>query len=78
MFLYAVKSISPLPRLGPLIVVCIWVIFMNCYFTKSVLHLEYVVSGWYVCDVDPLAVDIGVIRVVAARTEALRKVLCKL
>ncbi len=36
-------------------------------------HLEYVVSRWYIRDVDPLAVDVGVIRIVATRTEPLRK-----
>lgn len=34
-------------------------------------HLEYVVSRRYVSDVDPLAVDVGMIRVVATRTEPL-------
>lgn len=38
---------------------------------SSKAHLEDVVSRQHVGDVDPLAVDVGVIRVVAAGTEAL-------
>lgn len=43
---------------------------------KAVLHshLEYVVSWRHIRDVDPLAVNVGVIRVIAARTEPLGNV----
>lgn len=36
-------------------------------------NLEYVVPRWYVSDVNPLAVDVGVICVVASRSKTLRK-----
>lgn len=37
------------------------------------IHLEDVVSRFHICDVDPLAVDLGVVRVVTSWTQALHR-----
>lgn len=48
---------------------------MNTVPYKAVGHsyLEYVVSRWDVSDVDPLTVYVGVICIIATRTEPLKK-----
>lgn len=31
-------------------------------------YLEYVTSRWNICDVDPLAVNVGMVDIIATRT----------